>query len=64
MPTLFVTGDDDRIVPPEDTLQAAILVDDAEVVTIERSGHIPHEERPEEFVGAVEEFLAPADGAP
>lgn len=64
VPTLFLTGDDDRIVPAEDTLRAATLVDGAEVVTIERCGHIPHEERPEEFVGAVEEFLAPVAGAP
>ena len=59
-PTLFITGDDDRIVPPADTKRAAALVEGAKLVTVERSGHIPHEERPAEFLAAVATFL---DGA-
>jgi len=56
-PTLFMTGDDDRIVPPEDTRRAADLVKGAKLVTIEQSGHIPHEERPAAFIEAVNAFL-------
>ena len=56
-PTLFMTGDDDRIVPPEDTRRAAALVRGAEVVTIAECGHIPHEEQPAAFLEAVEEFV-------
>ena len=57
VPALFMTGDDDRIVPPEDTERAAALVSGAELVTIRQCGHIPHEEQPEDFIDAVGEFL-------
>ena len=60
VPTLFMTGDDDRIVPPEDTERAAQLVDGAELVTIENAGHIPHEETPSAFLTAVTGFLEQA----
>jgi len=61
-PTLFMTGDDDRVVPPEDTARAAELLKEAKLVTIENSGHIPHEEQPAAFVGAVNAFLDEAMG--
>ena len=57
VPALFMTGDDDRIVPPEDTERAAALVAEAKLVTIRQCGHIPHEEQPEDFIDAVGEFL-------
>ncbi|MDZ4168726.1 MAG: alpha/beta hydrolase [Coriobacteriia bacterium] len=57
VPALFITGDDDRIVPPEDTERAAALVDGAELVIVEQSGHIPHEEQPAAFLAAVTAFL-------
>jgi pimeloyl-ACP methyl ester carboxylesterase len=56
-PTLFLTGDDDRIVPPEDTSRAATLVRGATLVTVEACGHIPHEEQPQAFLDAVEAFV-------
>ena len=59
-PTLFLSGDDDRIVPLADTKRAAGLVGGAKFVTIPQSGHISHEERPGAFLAAVNAFL---DGA-
>ena len=56
-PTLFITGSDDTIVPPQDTARAADLVEGSYLVTIERTGHIPHEERPDRFFEAVIGFL-------
>ena len=56
-PTLFITGDDDRIVPPADTQRAAALVQGAKLVTIPQSGHISHEEQPAAFLDAVGTFL-------
>jgi len=63
VPTLFVTGDDDRIVPPEDTRRAAALLPGADVVTIAACGHIPHEEQPAAFLEAVGDFVTTALGA-
>lgn len=59
-PALFITGDDDRVVSPGDTRRAAALIQDAELVTIEQCGHIPHEEQPAAFISAVTTFM---DGA-
>lgn len=56
-PALFITGDDDRIVPPEDTQRASALIEGAEFVTIEQCGHLPHEEQPAAFLDAVSAFL-------
>lgn len=56
-PALFITGDDDRVVSPEDTQRAAAIIDGAELVTVEACGHIPHEEQPADFLKAVNAFL-------
>ncbi len=53
VPVLLVTGDDDRIVPTDDTRRLAGLVDGAVLAVLEASGHVPHEESPEAFLEAV-----------
>lgn len=58
MPTLIITGDDDRIVPTEQSLRLADELPNAELKVIAQSGHLPHEEKPLEFMQAVTEFLA------
>jgi pimeloyl-ACP methyl ester carboxylesterase len=58
MPTLVITGDDDRIVPTEQSLRLAGELPNAELQVIEQSGHLPHEEKPVEFMQAVTKFLA------
>ena len=58
MPTLVITGDDDRIVPTEQSLRLADDLPNAELKVIAQSGHLPHEEKPVEFMQAVTEFLS------
>jgi pimeloyl-ACP methyl ester carboxylesterase len=57
LPTLVITGDDDRIVPTEQSLQLADALPKAELVVIPQCGHLPHEEHPDLFMQAVTEFL-------
>jgi pimeloyl-ACP methyl ester carboxylesterase len=58
LPTLVITGDDDRIVPTEQSLRLADALPNAELVVIPQCGHLPHEEHPDLFMQAVTEFLA------
>lgn len=58
LPALVITGDDDRIVPTEQSLRLADELPNAELKVIAQSGHLPHEETPVEFMQAVTEFLA------
>jgi pimeloyl-ACP methyl ester carboxylesterase len=59
MPVLVITGDDDRIVPTEQSVRLADEIPNAELVVIEQCGHLPHEEQPKEFMQAVTNFLTP-----
>ena len=58
MPALVITGDDDRIVPTEQSLRLADELPNAELKVIAQSGHLPHEETPVEFMQAVTDFLS------
>ncbi len=58
VPTLVVTGDDDRIVPAERSREIAARIPGAELVALASCGHLPHEERPAEFLDAVQLFLS------
>ena len=58
LPVLVITGDDDRIVPTADSIRLAGELPDASLVVIPQAGHVPHEERPDLFMQAVNEFLA------
>lgn len=58
MPCLVITGDDDRIVPTADSLRLAEELPKARLAVIPNAGHVPHEEKPAEFLQAVAEFLA------
>jgi len=57
LPCLVITGDDDRIVPTEQSIRLADELPNAELVVIPDCGHIPHEECPEPFLQAVTDFL-------
>jgi len=57
MPTLVVTGDDDRIVPTASSIRLARELPDAELVVIPECGHVPQEECPGPFLEAVTAFL-------
>ena len=58
MPVLVITGDDDQIVPTEQSIRLAGELPNAELVVVPNCGHVPHEECPEPFLAAVNSFLA------
>ncbi len=58
MPTLVITGDDDRIVPTKDSLRLAHEIPHASLELIEQAGHVPHEEQPQVFMAAITSFLS------
>jgi pimeloyl-ACP methyl ester carboxylesterase len=57
VPTIVITGDDDRIVPTEQSVRLAAELPHAELVVIPECGHIPHEEQPSAFLEATLGFL-------
>lgn len=61
VPVLIITGTEDKIIPPSYAERLAKEIPSAYLVRIDECGHIPHEERPEEFLNAVVEFLKSMD---
>lgn len=57
MPVLVMTGDDDRIVPTEQSLRLAREIPGAQLKLIQFCGHVPQEECPQEFMQSVRDFL-------
>lgn len=57
IPVLLITGDDDRIVPTQHTIQLAEKFQNAELVVIPDCGHVPQEECPAQFIQSVNQFL-------
>ncbi|MEZ5959286.1 MAG: alpha/beta hydrolase [Hyphomonadaceae bacterium] len=57
MPVLIMTGDTDRLVPPEHAQQFHDAITGSQLVTFESSGHIPQEEKPDESAAAARDFL-------
>jgi pimeloyl-ACP methyl ester carboxylesterase len=58
VPVLVITGDDDRIVPTEQSIRLAGEIPGAELAVLPNCGHVPQEECPAAFLAAVEDFLA------
>lgn len=56
-PTLIITGDHDRIVPTQQTIELSSHITTGKLVIIESSGHVPQEEQPEEFINQILMFL-------
>jgi len=52
-PTLVVTGDSDRMVPPAVARLYHELIPESELVVLEKTGHVPQEERPERVVAEI-----------
>ncbi|XP_043702485.1 uncharacterized protein LOC122652726 [Telopea speciosissima] len=63
-PVLIVTGDSDRIVPAWNAKKLSQAIPGSCLEVIKNCGHLPHEERVEEFVSIVEKFLRTVFGAP
>uniref|UniRef100_A0A2N9EI23 AB hydrolase-1 domain-containing protein n=1 Tax=Fagus sylvatica TaxID=28930 RepID=A0A2N9EI23_FAGSY len=56
-PVLIVTGDSDRIVPSWNAQRLAQAIPGSYLEVIKHCGHLPHEEKVEEFTSVVEKFL-------
>jgi len=57
VPVLVVSGDDDRIVPTEESRRLAEEITGADFALITDAGHVPHEEQPAAFLEAIGTFL-------
>ncbi len=57
LPSLVISGDDDRIVPVTSSIRLADELPNAELTIIPDCGHVPHEECSEPFLEAVIEFV-------
>lgn len=57
LPVLVITGDDDRIVPTEESMRLAAELPNASLAVIGNCGHVPHEECPQAFWAAVDPFI-------
>ncbi|KAJ3680968.1 hypothetical protein LUZ60_015457 [Juncus effusus] len=62
-PVLVVTGDTDRLVPAWNAKRVSEAIPRSEFKIIKNCGHLPHEEKPEEFLSIVQNFLQNALGA-
>jgi len=58
IPSLVITGDDDRIVPTEQSIRLASELPRAELAVMPNCGHVPHEECPEPVLNAIQAFLS------
>ncbi|XP_015945021.1 uncharacterized protein LOC107470145 isoform X1 [Arachis duranensis] len=56
-PVLIVTGDTDRLVPSWNAERLSHVIPGASFAIIKQCGHLPHEEKVEEFISIVENFL-------
>jgi pimeloyl-ACP methyl ester carboxylesterase len=52
-PTLVISGDTDRLVPPAVARRYHELIPGSELVMLEKTGHLPQEERPDAVVDAI-----------
>ena len=59
MPVLVITGDDDRIVPTEQSLRLAAEIPGAQLAVMSACGHVPQEECPAAWLDALAAFLSP-----
>ena len=57
VPTLVITGDTDTIVATSDSEIVAGRIEQAELVIISQTGHLPNEEKPKDFARAVVAFI-------
>jgi pimeloyl-ACP methyl ester carboxylesterase len=57
LPTLVLTGDNDQVVPTENSVRLAGELPDAELAIIKQTGHLPNEEKPAEFASIIIRFI-------
>jgi pimeloyl-ACP methyl ester carboxylesterase len=57
VPTLLVWGAEDKLFPPEYARAYCELIPESKAVVIPECGHLPHVEKPADFIAAVEDFI-------
>ena len=57
VPTLVVTGDDDRIVPTDLSIRLSQEIPSARLAVFSACGHVPQEECPDQFLQVAGEFI-------
>jgi len=57
MPVFVVTGDDDRIVPTEQSIELSKEIPGAQLAVLKDCGHVPQEECPDKFMTSIQAFL-------
>jgi pimeloyl-ACP methyl ester carboxylesterase len=57
VPTLLIWGDHDRMFPKEHALAYQRSIPGAKMLIVPECGHVPHIEKPDVFVAALEAFL-------
>ena len=58
VPTMFLVGEEDIVIPPPFLEAAAALIPNTRITRIPNAGHSTYFERPQEFNAAIEAFLA------
>jgi proline iminopeptidase len=58
VPTLVMAGRDDFVFPPEHQAELAAGIPNATLRIIDRAGHNPHSERPDEVMEAIRDFIS------
>ena len=61
VPTLVMAGSDDFLFPPEHQVELEAAIPNARLRIIERAGHNPQSEQPEEVFEALRDFIPPVD---
>eukprot|EP00466_Bigelowiella_natans_P011571 jgi/Bigna1/141742/aug1.65_g16450 len=56
VPLMLIHGNEDRLVPMENSKQIAERIPTAKLVQYENCGHVPHEEVPAQFLDSLEAF--------
>ena len=57
IPTMVFAADNDEIILPKYSIAVAELIPNAHLVKLTDCGHIPHEEKPQEFMRAVTDLI-------
>ena len=61
LPVLVITGDNDRIVPTQQSVKLAAELPNATLVVVPACGHVPQEECPQAVLDAIQPFLGRLD---
>ncbi len=57
MPVMIIAGDDDRVIPTEQSINLAKQIPGAQLAVLPICGHVPQDECPEAFLNAMQPFL-------